>query len=204
MKASETHFFKIVKDFLHFKISYARSSFVLKFINTQRCTSLAVAWCNLKMIKRFWCIKFQKLLFFIKRNPNIYIILTTYLNDINTVCVKETRLFPVSFGRYMPLPWVTLEGQDVMALQLLTENSICDQSERHNHGNYCCLSSSSPKLTRQKGAIDSLSSHCHGDIIAWKFFPHYWPFLLGIHRSAVDSLNKGQWCGALMFLCLVL
>ena len=151
------------------------------------------------MIKRFWCIKFQKLLFFHQaKSQYIYIILATYLNDINTVCVKETRLFPVSFGRYMQLPWVTLEGQDVMALQLLTENSICDQSERHNHGNYCCLSSPSSKLNKQKWVIDSLSSHCHGDIITWKHFPHYRPFLLGINRSAADSLNKGQWCGALM------
>ena len=27
----------------------------------------------------------------------------------------------------------------------------------------------------------------------------YWPFVRGIHRSAVNSLPKGQWGGALMF-----
>ena len=32
-----------------------------------------------------------------------------------------------------------------------------------------------------------------------KHFLHYWPFVRGIHRSAVDSPHKGQWCGALMF-----
>ena len=26
-----------------------------------------------------------------------------------------------------------------------------------------------------------------------------WPFIMGIHRSPVDSPHKGQWCGALMF-----
>ena len=32
-----------------------------------------------------------------------------------------------------------------------------------------------------------------------EIFPHYWPFVKGIHRSPVDSSNKGQWRGALMF-----
>ena len=31
----------------------------------------------------------------------------------------------------------------------------------------------------------------HDDVIKWKHFPRYWPFVLGIHR--------GQWRGALMF-----
>ena len=30
-------------------------------------------------------------------------------------------------------------------------------------------------------------------------FPHYWPFVRGIHRWRVDSPHKCQWCGALMF-----
>ena len=35
----------------------------------------------------------------------------------------------------------------------------------------------------------------HDDVIKWKRFPSYWPFVRGIHRSPV----KGQWRGALMF-----
>ena len=30
-------------------------------------------------------------------------------------------------------------------------------------------------------------------------FPRYWPFVLGIHRSPVNSPHKGQWRGALIF-----
>ena len=30
-------------------------------------------------------------------------------------------------------------------------------------------------------------------------FQHYWPFVREIHRSTVDSSNKGQWRGALMY-----
>ena len=38
----------------------------------------------------------------------------------------------------------------------------------------------------------------HDDVIKWKHFPRYWPFVQGIHRSPVNSLHKGQWRGALM------
>ena len=39
----------------------------------------------------------------------------------------------------------------------------------------------------------------HDNIIKWKHFPCYWPFVQGIHRSPVNSSHKGQWHGALMF-----
>ena len=39
----------------------------------------------------------------------------------------------------------------------------------------------------------------HDDVIKWKKFPRYWPFVRGIHRSPVNSPHKGQWRGALMF-----
>ena len=39
----------------------------------------------------------------------------------------------------------------------------------------------------------------HNDVIKWKHFPRYWPFVRGVHRSPVNSPHKGQWCGVLMF-----
>ena len=39
----------------------------------------------------------------------------------------------------------------------------------------------------------------HDDVIKWKHFPRYWPFVRGIHRSPVVSPHKGQWHGALIF-----
>ena len=33
----------------------------------------------------------------------------------------------------------------------------------------------------------------------WKYFPRYWPFVRGVHRSPVNSPRKGQWPGALVF-----
>ena len=39
----------------------------------------------------------------------------------------------------------------------------------------------------------------HDDVIKWKHFPRYWPFVPGIHWSPVNSPHKGQWRGALVF-----
>ena len=39
----------------------------------------------------------------------------------------------------------------------------------------------------------------HDDVIKWKHFPRYWPFVRVIHRSLVNSPHKGQWRRALMF-----
>ena len=42
----------------------------------------------------------------------------------------------------------------------------------------------------------------HDDVIRWKYFPHYCPFVREIHRSPVNSPRKGQWRRALMS-CLI-
>ena len=39
----------------------------------------------------------------------------------------------------------------------------------------------------------------HEEVITWKHFPRYWPFVSGIHRTPVDSPHKGQWRGSLTF-----
>ena len=43
----------------------------------------------------------------------------------------------------------------------------------------------------------------HDDVIEWKHFSRYWPFVWAIHRSLVNSPHKGQWRGALFifFIC---
>ena len=39
----------------------------------------------------------------------------------------------------------------------------------------------------------------HDEVIKWKHFQRYWPFVREIHRSPVNSPHKGQWRGILMF-----
>ena len=48
-------------------------------------------------------------------------------------------------------------------------------------------------------SLRHITEHKHEDVIKWKHFPRYWPFVRGINRSPVNSPHKGQWCGALMF-----
>ena len=43
------------------------------------------------------------------------------------------------------------------------------------------------------------SAIIHDNVIKWKHFLRYWPFVRGIHRSPVNSPHKGQWRGALVF-----
>ena len=51
----------------------------------------------------------------------------------------------------------------------------------------------SPQLVGWR--LGCVFSHTHDDVIKWKYFPRYWPFVRGIHRSPV---NSRQWRGALM------
>ena len=45
----------------------------------------------------------------------------------------------------------------------------------------------------------SYKADTHDDVMKWKHFPRYWPFVRGIHRSPVNSPHKGQRRGTLMF-----
>ena len=64
-----------------------------------------------------------------------------------------------------------------------------------------------PNIAREVGdllpplyfRVTSLALGKHDDVIKWKHFPRYWPFVRGIHRSPVNSPHKGQWRGALIF-----
>ena len=47
--------------------------------------------------------------------------------------------------------------------------------------------------------LQSYSKPSYDDVIKWKHFPRYWPFVRGIDRSPVNSPHKGQWRRALMF-----
>ena len=46
---------------------------------------------------------------------------------------------------------------------------------------------------------DTVTFFIHDDVIKWKHFPRYWPFVREIHRYPVNSPHKVQWRGALMF-----
>ena len=63
-----------------------------------------------------------------------------------------------------------------------------------------CIYQYPPSLPRgQHSGHPNANKIIHDDVIKWKHFPRYWPFVRGIHRLPVNSPHKGQWRGALMF-----
>ena len=64
------------------------------------------------------------------------------------------------------------------------------------HNKHCAR----PDTSVRGGTTAVVIKHSmHDDVIKWKHFPHYWPFVWGIHRSPVNSRHKGQWRGDLVF-----
>ena len=71
-------------------------------------------------------------------------------------------------------------------------SSLVESKERCNYG-----FESMTNLINWVGVSNEL---VHDDVIKWKHFPRYGPFVRGIYRSPVNSPHKGQWRGAFMFL----
>ena len=46
-----------------------------------------------------------------------------------------------------------------------------------------------------------VGSIIHVDVIKWKHFLRYWPFVRGIHRRPVNSPHTGQWCWCFFYMC---
>ena len=77
-------------------------------------------------------------------------------------------------------------------MSLLTHCSLALSHWYVDVGVYVCVSDQTTKSW-------SVLFPQQDDVIKWKHFPRCWPFVLGIHRSPVNSTHKGQWRGALMF-----
>ena len=69
--------------------------------------------------------------------------------------------------------------------------AYCPQDRVYHASYYILLVTgvAAMRLQLQKG---------HFDVIKWKLFPRYWPFVRGIHRSPVHSPTKARdaelWC----------
>ena len=62
-----------------------------------------------------------------------------------------------------------------------------------------CASQSCKATAKIVGIRNLVRLGHYDDVIKWKHFPRYCPFVRGIHRSPVNSPHKAQWRGALMF-----
>ena len=83
----------------------------------------------------------------------------------------------MTYANYSWMKWILLICKSLFTPQCIEANAI--------HVSFAIVT---------KGLIKK-----HDDVIKWKHFPRYWPFVRGIHRSPVNSPHKGQWRGALMF-----
>ena len=94
----------------------------------------------------------------------------------------------VAVNPYLPLWWRQMEILSAL-LPLCAGNSpvLCD------------LSSGLYAYVHDYKRTSDTDLTLHDDVIKWKHFPRYWPFVRGIHRSPVNSPHKGQWRGALVF-----
>ena len=88
-------------------------------------------------------------------------------------------LFSVSDIWFYKRAWYILQNTFIFeGCQQLSCGDTCQMRKWHSKGDKC---------------LD------YYDVIKWKHFPCYWPFVRGIHRSPVNSSHKGQWRGALVF-----
>ena len=85
--------------------------------------------------------------------------------------------------------------------QMTLVGAVQGYCERGNHPPYQlsqCVYTASAILYWLQACMFTEST-IHDDVIKWKHFPRYWPFVRGIHRSPVNSPHKSQWRGALVF-----
>ena len=87
----------------------------------------------------------------------------------------------------------------------LIDNEIVDHSDVVEASPVGAAPTTASFSTKHRASMDWAETTArrdekyHDDVIKWKHFPRYWPFVRGIHWSPVNSPHKGQWRGALMF-----
>ena len=74
-----------------------------------------------------------------------------------------------------------------------------------NHSGWCCFQNNAMYLLISSIGRLGLWRHSNDprvayDVIKWKRFVRYWPFVRWIHRSPVNSLHRGKWGGTLIFV----
>ena len=84
-------------------------------------------------------------------------------------------------------------------LPALVQAVICTLHAKGQYLNQWWHSSPTCKCISKPQAVNGNVWDRHDDVIKWKHLPSYWPFVRGIHRSPVNTPNKDQWRGALMF-----
>ena len=121
-----------------------------------------------------------------------------------TICSRHLRLHvwnEVRPGRY--------QSCKSQLREVMSSPPVTTQSKDYGH---CALVEGRGSRSNLRIVGCLLLPHClypivslaylwnfNDDVIKWKHFPRYCPFVRGIHRSPVNSPHKGQWRGTSMF-----
>ena len=126
-------------------------------------------------------------------NKNDLSISLKYKHIVKFWTSLPTTCLPTFKWYNKPPPAGRAEGQNCKFLYLCV---ACIQIIHTwvQYGHQICWSPTSPS----QGVIQ-WQTYFHDDVIKWRCFPRYWPFVRGIHQSPVNSPHKGQWHGALIF-----
>ena len=110
-------------------------------------------------------------------------------NDYNSVLLAVPLQFDFWVVSWLMVFWILIYLINVMKHRLVTDGT--DKTE----------SPSTDKILMLVGTCSTCISvtQFHDNVIKWKHFPRYWPFVRGIHRFPVNSPHKGQWPGASIF-----
>ena len=119
--------------------------------------------------------------------------------DVSTfIHMRHTVLIPVGMSLHyfwVCKKWIFMENEKHRAKSYIMFPFIYCRLSIY-HGDILKDSAHNPTLLMVNYRSLMLA---HDDVIIWKLFPRYWPFVRGIHRSTVHSPHKGQWRRALMF-----
>ena len=139
---------------------------------------------------------------------NTFIYMQNYTWTIHEMITENTQrlwrneLGQIGFTRWVfscwPLPEnITLTNADL--LQIWPQGPIFNQSAYIFKQKWFLERSENVGHTFQPSTSLRLF---YDDVIKWKHFPFFWPFVWEVYRSPVNSPNKDQWRGTLVF-CLI-
>ena len=112
-----------------------------------------------------------------------------------TICLMKytVRAFMVPTLSLLVAAGVAISDDEVGIVTILSCKSVCAE------GFVVLCGLVGPIISSRYISVRYSTINHHDDVIKWKHFPCYWPFVWGIHRGPVNSPHKGQWRGALMF-----
>ena len=96
------------------------------------------------------------------------------------------------------LQWNFDQNTKLFIHENASENIVCEKGAILSRGRWVNNWPSALWGLNKMAVMLQMTFCTHDDVIKWKHFPRYWPFVRGIHRSPVNSPTKASdtelWC----------